>query len=163
MSRYDSHRMDVPLSLTMGWFLCQANIHPVRVVARHHQKASLLENMMDFDNSTTVKARASSPLHRSRVSPIATDDELDQNPSGRSISEPSSKKGSFQQKRAHNLGTLNCRSLSSEFSRAELNLHILTSNLSVFKNTVSYTRIMTLRLFHDIGKSILFTSYIICL
>ena len=116
---------------------------------------------MDFDNCTTVKARASLPLHRSSVSPIATDDELDLNPSGRSISEPSSKKGIFQLKRTYNIGTLNCRSLSSESSRAELNLHINTHNLQfvcIQEHRLLHKNNDPEIISHDIGTSILFTS-----
>ena len=87
--------------------------------------------MMKFGNSTTVKARDSLPLNRSSVSLTATDDESDLNLNGRPNSDPSSKKGIFRLKSSYNIGTLNCRSLNSNFARDELDLHINKFNLQL--------------------------------
>ena len=73
-----------------------------------------------------VKARDYRPLRRKSVSPKATDG---LNPNGRPNSDLSPNKRIFRLKKSYNIGTLNCRSLNSEFAQGELNLHINQHNL----------------------------------
>ena len=117
--------------------------------------------MMNFENSTTVEARVSPPLNRSSVSLNATDDEPGLNPNGRPSFDPSTRKGIFRPKRSYNIGTLNCRSLNSDFARGELNLHINKYNLQLVciqEHRILHKDNDPELICHDIGKSILFTA-----
>ena len=69
------------------------------------------------------------PFRRKSVSPKTTDDEFFFNPNGRPNSDLSPDKGIFRLKQSYSIGTLNCRSLNSEFALSELNLHINQHNL----------------------------------
>lgn len=125
------------------------------------QLYQLLENMMKFGNSTTVKARDSLPLNRSSASSTATDDESGLNLNGRPNSDFSFKKGIFRLKRSYKIGTLNCRSINSNFARNELDLHINKFNLQLIciqEHRILHKENEPELISHDIGKNILFTA-----
>ena len=112
-------------------------------------------------NSTTVKARESLPRQRPNASSRATDEENGLNPPGRSYSDIAPKRGLFDPKVSYTIGTLNCRSLNSTFSREELNLHTNTFNLQIVciqEHRLVHRTDDPEFVAHDIGKSILFTS-----
>ena len=117
--------------------------------------------MANFSNSTTVKARDYRPLRRKSVSPKATDDEFGLNPNGRPNSDLSPNKGIFRLKQNYIIGTLNCRSLNSEFALVELNLHINQHNLQAVcmqEHRLLHKDSDPDIISHDIGPSISFTA-----
>ena len=70
-------------------------------------------------------------------------------------------KGIFRLKRSNNIGTLNCRSLNSDFAHAELNLHInkfILQIVCIQEHRLHHKENDPEIISHDIGKNILFTA-----
>ena len=118
--------------------------------------------MTKLTNSTKVKALDLKSYTQSLVTPTVSHDEQVLNPSlGRSCSDKRLQKGFLRPSLPFKLGTINCRTLNSGSSRAELNKHMTDFNISAaciqehrYVHSASDSDIVA----HNIGNSTLFTS-----
>ena len=117
--------------------------------------------MMKSDNSSTVKARATLSLHDPEEVSTTSSEEGTLNPTGRVSSDVGIKKGLSRPKRPYIIGSLNCRSLTSKFSREELNKHINSYNIStvcIQEHRYIHEDTDPEIVAHDLGSSTLFTA-----
>ena len=123
---------------------------------------------MKFNNNTKVKALATMPFKWSYIAVLASNDEPVVNPvkegvfpAGRKRSDRRLKKGLFRASKMYKLATLNCRSLKSVSSQAELNKLMHVYNIPIVciqEHRYVHNDIEPDIVAHSIGTSTIFTA-----
>ena len=124
--------------------------------------------MMKFNNNTKIKALATMPFKRSDIAVLASNDEPVLNPveegvfpAGWKCSDRRLKKGLSRPSKMYKLATLNCRSLKSVSSQAELNKLMHVYNIPIVciqEHRYVHNDTEPDIVAHSIGTSTIFTA-----